>query len=147
MIAEFNRDETLPRRDSLVELARSRVAVRLSERRRLLLSGLRSALRALHGARCQRVYIDGSFVTAKREPGDYDACWDIEGIDLESLDPVFLDFSNARRAQKRKYFGEFFPAQMAEGATGKLFLNFFQTDKETRKPKGIVGLKLQEEEL
>ena len=91
--------------------------------------------------------VDGSFVTEKREPGDYDACWDIEGVDVEILDAVFLDFSDGRRAQKRKYFGEFFPAQMPEGATGKLFLEFFQTDKETGKPKGIVGLNLEKEDL
>src|SRR5204862_972477 len=118
-----------------------------SERRRKLLSGLRSALRALHRAGCYKVYIDGSFVTVKHDPGDFDACWDIEGVAVESLDPVFLDFSDGRRAQKRKYLGEFFPAQMPEGATGRLFLEFFQTDKETGKSKGIVGMKLQEAEL
>jgi len=68
-------------------------------------------------------------------------------VDMESLDSVFLDFSNGRRAQKRKYLGEFFPAQMPEGASRRLFLDFFQTDKETGKRKGIVGLNLQEEEL
>jgi len=112
-----------------------------------LLAGLKSALAALNAAGCRKVYIDGSFVTVKHEPGDYDACWDIEGVDVDSLDPVFLDFSNARRAQKRKYFGEFFPAQVPEGASGRLFLDFFQTDKETGKRKGIVGLNLQEEKL
>ena len=61
------------------------------------------------------MYIDSGFVTVKREPGDYDACWDIEGVNVEALDPVFLDFSKGRTAQKRKYFGEFFPAQMPEG--------------------------------
>lgn len=68
-------------------------------------------------------------------------------MDVESLDPVFLDFSNGRRAQRHKYFGEFFPAQMPEGATGTLFLEFFQTDKDSGKSKGIVGLNLREEEL
>lgn len=66
---------------------------------------------------------------------------------MEALDSVFLDFSNGREAQKRKYLGEFFPAQMPEGASGRLFLEFFQTDKETGRPKGIVRLNLQEEEL
>ena len=59
----------------------------------------------------------------------------------------FLDFSKGSSAQKRKYFGEFFPAQMHEGARGRVFLEFFQTDKETGRPKGIVGLSLQEAEL
>jgi hypothetical protein len=36
---------------------------------------------------------------------------------------------------------------MPEGASGRLFLEFFQTDRETGKSKGIVGLNLQEEEL
>jgi hypothetical protein len=46
-----------------------------------------------------------------------------------------------------KYLGEFFPAHMPEGASGKVFLEFFQTDKETGRSKGIVGLILREEEL
>jgi hypothetical protein len=147
MIADFNRDGTLPGGThwSGWEEVESRFG--FSERRLQLLGGLKAALRALRRAGCRRVYIDGSFVTVKREPGDYDACWDIAGVDAESLDSVFLDFSNARGAQKRKYLGEFFPAQMPEGASGRLFLDFFQTDKETGKRKGIVGLNLQEEEL
>ena len=48
------------------------------------------------------MYIDGSFVTVKREPGDYDACWDIDGVNAEALDLVFLDFSGRRAAQKGK---------------------------------------------
>ena len=48
------------------------------------------------------MYIDGSFVTVKLEPRDYDACWDIDGVNVEALDSVFLDFSKGRRAQKRK---------------------------------------------
>jgi hypothetical protein len=65
-------------------------------------------------------------------------------VDVEALDEVFLDFSKGRIAQKRKYFGEFFPAQMPEGASGRVFLEFFQTDKETGRSKGIVGLILKE---
>jgi hypothetical protein len=147
MIPEFNRDGTLPAgiHWSSWEEIESRFG--FSERRRQLLSGLKSALEALRRAGCRRVYVDGSFVTVKREPGDYDACWDIEGVDVEVLDPIFLDFSHGRRAQKQKYFGEFFPAQMPEGRTGRLFLEFFRTDKETGKPKGIVGLNLLEEDL
>ena len=81
-----------------------------SSRRRQLLGGLRMALEVLNRAGCSRVYIDGSFVTVKLEPGDYDACRDIDGVNVEALDSVFLDFSKGRMAQKREYFGEFFPA-------------------------------------
>ena len=147
MIPDFNRDGTLPAGIHWSGWEEAETRFGFSERRLQLLGGLKSALRALRRAGCRRVYLDGSFVTVKGEPGDYDACWDIEGVDMEALDSVFLDFSNARRAQKRKYLGEFFPAQMPEAASGRLFLDFFQTDKETGKRKGIVGLNLQEEEL
>jgi hypothetical protein len=93
-------------------------------RRRDLLSGLHLALGALNKAGCRRFYLDGNFVTAKHEPADYDACWDMEGVEVEALDGFFLDFSNRRTAQKRKYLGEFFPERMPEGASGKLFLDF-----------------------
>jgi len=36
---------------------------------------------------------------------------------------------------------------MPEGASGRVFLEFSQTDKETDGKKGIVGLNLQEAEL
>ena len=147
MIPEFNRDGILPAGIHWSGWKEIESRFGFSEGRLHLLGGLKSALKALRRAGCRSVYVDGSFVTVKRDPGDYDACWSIEGVDMESLDPVFLDFSNGRSAQKQKYFGEFFPAQMPEGATGRLFLEFFQTDKETGKPKGIVGLNLQEEHL
>jgi hypothetical protein len=110
--------------------------------RRKLLSGLEKAARNLKSAGCKRIFINGSFVTSKEQPNDFDALWDIDGVDPEKLDPVFLDFSERRAAQKAKYFGEFFPAQMVETGTGRLFLDFFQIDKETGIPKGIVEINL-----
>lgn len=89
------------------------------------------------------VYLDGSFVTAKQYPGDFDACWDIQGVDEEALDPVFWDFSNGRAAQKERFGGEFFPAQLPEGATGRAFVEFFQVNKVTGALKGIVAIRLR----
>jgi hypothetical protein len=147
MLPEFNRDGRLPAGIHWATWQEIQSRFGFSSRRQQLLGGLRLALAALNRAGCSRVYIDGSFVTVKREPGDYDACWDIDGVNVEALDSVFLDFSKGRTAQKRKYFGEFFPAQMPEGASGRAFLEFFQTDKETGRSKGIVGLNLQEAKL
>ena len=62
--------------------------------RQMLLSGLRAALLWLKDAGCLRVYVDGSFVTAKEEPGDYDDCWEVNGVDPDKLDPVLLEFAN-----------------------------------------------------
>src|SRR5919109_4373198 len=65
-----------------------------------LLAGLKAALDALRVAGCRRVYIDGSFVTAKEAPGDFDGCWEMPGVDPDLLDPVLLTFDNRRAAQK-----------------------------------------------
>jgi hypothetical protein len=110
--------------------------------RRMLLAGLRDALLALRRAGCRTVYVDGSFVTAKDRPGDYDGCWDPKGVALERLDPVFLDFSNKRAAQKAKYKGELFTSGSPADPAGKTFLDLFQHDQEGN-PKGIVAFALQ----
>jgi hypothetical protein len=110
----------------------------------LLLAGLEEAIGLLRAAGCRRIFLDGSFVTAKELPNDFDACWDVEGVDADALDPVFFEFSGGRAAQKARFGGEFFPAQVPEGATGKTFLDFFQTDRETGEAKGIVELSLGE---
>ena len=47
-----------------------------------------------------------------------------------------------RAAQKAKYFGELFPAQMEEDGSGQTFLDFFQINK-TGKSKGIVRIHLR----
>ena len=115
----------------------------ITPQRRALLAGLYSALQVLQSAGCRAVYIDGSFVTNKLVPNDFDACWDIEGVDPDQLDPVLLTFDDRRAAQKAKYLGELFPAQLTEGGSGGSFLEFFQVDKETGNPKGIVALDLR----
>ncbi|MGH9855415.1 MAG: DUF6932 family protein, partial [Blastocatellia bacterium] len=81
-----------------------------NQHRQDLLAGLKAALENLQQAGCPEVYIDGSFVTAKAEPQDFDGCWSKVGVDPDKLDPVLLDFSQDRAAQKAKYGGELFIA-------------------------------------
>jgi len=110
--------------------------------RRALLEGLLRALSDLRRAGCRRAYVDGSFVTAKEAPDDFDACWEPEGVDPDVLEPTLLDFSGRRAAQKAKYGGELFIATEAAARAGTRFLDFFQRDKKTGDPKGIVALDL-----
>jgi hypothetical protein len=113
--------------------------------RRTLLTSLRRALDDLRRAGCGRVYIDGSFVTTKRRPGDFDACWELRGVDfprLQALVPELLDFSYARAAQKARYGGELFPAEWPADLAGTTYLDFFQRDKQSGRSKGIVLLRL-----
>jgi hypothetical protein len=110
--------------------------------RRVLLAGLKVALDALRAAGCRRAYVDGSFVTAKEAPADFDGCWEVDGVDLARLDPVLLTFANRREAQKRAYGGELFPADRVADAAGTNLLGFFQRDQRTGQPKGIVAIDL-----
>ncbi|MBL8230234.1 MAG: hypothetical protein JNL98_17220 [Bryobacterales bacterium] len=74
---------------------------------------------------------------------DFDACWDIQNVDEDAVAPVFWDFTQDRAAQNRRFLGEFFPAQLPEGATGRAFVEFFQVNKLTGGPKGIVAIRLR----
>jgi hypothetical protein len=73
---------------------------------------------------------------------DFDACWDVQNVDDAKLDPVFWDFSRGRAAQKQRFLGELFPAQLPEGATGRTFVDFFQVNKMSGQPKGILAIGL-----
>ncbi|MGH8998692.1 MAG: DUF6932 family protein, partial [Acidimicrobiia bacterium] len=74
-------------------------------RRRRLLDGLADALDPLRAVGCRRIWLNGSFVTAKEAPGDFDACWDPEGVDFDRLDSIFFDFADGRAAQKHRFGG------------------------------------------
>jgi hypothetical protein len=111
-----------------------------------LIGGMKRALDALRSAGCKTVFVDGSFVTSKEVPGDFDCCWDVHGVDalmLYAIDSVFFDFTNKRAAQKATFGGEFFPAQGRESTTGRTWLEFFQIDKESGSAKGIIAIDVQ----
>lgn len=111
-----------------------------NERRKHLFEGLKLGLHNMFQSGSRQVFLDGSYVTAKPFPNDYEVCWDPAFVDLSILDPVFLLFDNQREAQKLAYGGEYFPSIMEEGFSGKPFLEFFQKDKATGNPKGIIRI-------
>jgi len=114
--------------------------------RRKLFDGFVCAAKALSKGNVQSIYLDGSFVTEKPMPSDYDGCWDPAGVDPLLLDPVLLNFDNGRANQKAKYEGELFPSiAVAVIATGQLFEEFFQIEKFTGKKKGIILIDLTRE--
>jgi hypothetical protein len=111
-------------------------------RRRRLLAGFQRACEELRAAGCRLVYLDGSFLTRKERPVDFDACWDVQNVDEASSTRSSGIFSRGRAAQKQRFLGEFFPAQLPEGATGRAFMDFFQVNKSSGEPKGIVAVRL-----
>lgn len=109
-----------------------------------LLNGLYRAAKELKKAGCKTLYVDGSFVSTKDQPQDFDGCWEPAGVDGAKLDPVLLDFTNRRLAQKVKYSGELFISSLRAELQPphRTFLDFFQSDKQTGKPKGIIAIDL-----
>jgi hypothetical protein len=113
-----------------------------NETRKVLYDGLLRACKSLQTADCKVIFLDGSYVTDKPNPGDFDLCWDPTHVNPLKLDPVFLDFSDRRKKQKQKYGGEFFPSSAKADGT-QTFIEYFQLDKETGLEKGIIRIRLQ----
>ncbi|RMZ58447.1 hypothetical protein D1632_12565 [Chryseobacterium nematophagum] len=114
-----------------------------NEHRKKLIRGLALAIEHLKACGCQILYIDGSFVTQKTNPSDFDACWDRTGINLitmRTLYPTLVDFRNERKNQKDLYMGEIFPMHVVADEYNT-FIDFFQLDKDGTS-KGIVKLTL-----
>ena len=63
-----------------------------------------------------------------------------DGVNLDELDGILQRFDDGRAVQKAKYRGEVFPATSIADLEGTVFLDFFQIDKETGDPKGIVAV-------
>ena len=114
-------------------------------RRLRMIEGLKTAMEQLQSAGCQTIYIDGSFVTNKPNPGDFDACWDSDGVDinyLESIAPTLYKFAQKRAEQKAMYRGEIFPSNYPANSYGTTYLDFFQFDTRTDAHKGIIAIDL-----
>lgn len=100
--------------------------------RRDLLDNVERVARELRRAGCRSVWLDGSFVTDREFPRDFDLCYDLATTDLDLLDPLFLD----RRAAKEIYLGDILPTHPSIS-----FIDFFQTDRDGH-AKGIVEIDL-----
>ncbi len=112
----------------------------ISDHRKRLFAGLKKGIFALRKAGCRKIFLDGSFITEKPIPADFDVCWDPVGVNHVKLDPIFLDFSDGRKKQKERFHGEFFPANcLADGQ--RFFFDFFQIDKYTGNAKGIICIR------
>lgn len=47
--------------------------------RKTLYDGFRKGVIALSNAGCKAIFLNGSFVSDKPDPGDFDSCWDPTG--------------------------------------------------------------------
>lgn len=137
-IPNFGSDGLLPPGIHQATWAELVSCLNFTARRVWLLEGLEAVLRHLAAAGCERVYIDGSFVTAKPEPDDFDICWDFQNVALAAIDPVLQDLSPPRASQKAKFRGDILP-NVIEAGSGAPFVDYFQIDRDGN-PKGILAI-------
>lgn len=57
--------------------------------------------------------------------------------------PILFDFANKRANQQRQYKCDIFPAHFFADPSGTLYIDFFQKDKATNNPKGIIKIIIQ----
>lgn len=103
-----------------------------------LLGGILRMGQSLRQAGCTFFLIDGSFVTDRETPNDFDACCDFSGINIAKTD---LRLFGTRAEMKAEFFGELFPEQY-QADDRYTFREFFQTDRDGV-AKGIVRLQLE----
>lgn len=115
-----------------------------NQHRKELIKGLSRAIEALKKCSCATLFVDGSFVSKKTYPQDYDACFNPQGMDFAKLVseyPVFLDRSPGRQKLKQEFKGELFSSTALAAPPRYLYIDFFQKDRDDN-PKGIIQLNL-----
>ena len=105
---------------------------------------MKRLIRHLRSVNCKSHFVNGSFVTIKEKPNDYDACWNVVGVKFEQIDPILLHADEAgKQAMQRKYGGDIRPDQFSPTELDGTYLEFFQLDRDGS-AKGIVELSLME---
>ena len=79
----------LPPGEHLATLQEVKQTLAFNPHRLNLFNGLVNAANLLARSGCKYLYLDGSYVTEKDMPGDFDACWSIEQVNFSSVDPIF----------------------------------------------------------
>lgn len=143
MIPEFDKNGNLPPGIHFCEWEEFTERFGTNFLRSRMIQGLELAMSQLKAAGCRTIYINGSFVTSESKPGDFDACYDLDPVDIEYLKnhaPKLLNFYD-RNGQKAIYKGEIFPCSQPLGNYATDSLDFFQSDRKGNK-KGIIAIDL-----
>jgi hypothetical protein len=113
-------------------------------RRLNLINGIEEVLILLKEAGCRVAYLNGSFVTSKTNPQDFDMCYDSDNVNIDYLRKnghILLNCYNSA-AQKVRYGGEIYPSEQPVDES-TMSIEFFQRDRLQNK-KGIIAIDLWE---
>ena len=142
MIPPFDDNGNLPPGIYFSEWSEFQQRFGTTSKRQRMIKGLSTVMEQLKAAGCRIIYINGSFVTNKTNPNDFDACWDRDNVDIDYLRknaPTLLKFYDSA-TQKAKYGGEIYPSDQPVDET-TISIEFFQLDREQNR-KGIIAIDL-----
>jgi hypothetical protein len=144
MIPAFEPNGFLPPGLHSTDLAEIGGRLTWTTTRRGVFSNLSSWVAHMRAAGCEMVFVDGSFVSTKPDPGDFDACYDPRGVDPTRLAPCLLFQSQADIPAAKQLFGGDIRIDYALPPTSILrYVEYFQRD--SRVPglrKGLLKLDL-----
>lgn len=110
-----------------------------------LFKGIELAIKELKAVGCKTIYMDGSFISKKEQPQDFDLCWDEEGVNYKLIVteyPGLMDYGWRMKNMKKRYGGDIVPmTSLACYKKGLIFLAYFMQDKQSR-DKGIIRISL-----
>lgn len=147
-IPSFRPDRTLPEGKHKANWSEVNRRYGFNGPRKEQLQGLERAILELKSVGCTRIWLNGSFVTKKAVPGDYDCCYDTEGMDMVAFRLAYPVLSNVYRNEEQKQIvrGEFYAAD-AVSMLGITVLELFQLVNRIPTDLVAIGDKAAEKEL
>lgn len=104
MIPDFDKNGNLP--PGIHETTIQEVELHFANNmhRKRLFEGLLKVLKILGNCGCPEVYLNGSSITLKNEPNDYDLCYEPTGIKDRAEFKQFLETRDVRRKNTLEIF-------------------------------------------
>jgi hypothetical protein len=134
MIPQFDETGNLPPGIHLSTFEEFQQRFVYNKKRKELHCKLLDVIILLRKFSCRAVFIDGSYVSSKVLPSDIDLCWDDEDVNFQFVQLMAPDILLSNKERKAKFGIDVFPAEY--------FLAFFQKDKQTEMPKGIIKIEI-----
>lgn len=135
MIPEFDPNGNLPVGTHDATLAEIKARFAYNDRRRQLFEAMEKVVLIFRSAKCPEMFLDGSYITSKLEPGGYDFCWEPTGIiPTEDLRGLFRE----KAERKKIYLGDIFP-RLPQPPYFPDHVIEWQTDRDDN-PKGIIRI-------
>ena len=141
VIPEFDLNGNLPEgvHDASIEEVRTRFAYNPTRQR--LFEAFLEVMDILHECKSPEVHLDGSFITTKEEPSDYDMCWESTGVEPTDRLRALLEL---REQRKEWYLGDIF-LRMPQPPYFYDDVEHWQSDsRQEDDVKGIIRIRLRQ---